>query len=142
MMRLALLAAVAVVAGAHDATAAVAAAKAAMGEVSWAEARCMLYAGADGAAQVRLVVEKLQRVLSELGLKFDDVVVLWNRCAHLDEIEEAVLMTRSRDFGLTRPLAEAVLEVVETDPNPAGAALEYIVVAKLPRALAEVRALA
>ena len=99
-------------------------------------------AGADGAAQVRLVVEKLQRVLSELGLKFDDVVVLWNRCAHLDEIEEAVLMTRSRDFGLTRPLAEAVLEVVETDPNPAGAALEYIVVAKLPRALAEVRALA
>lgn len=42
MMRLALLAAVAVVAGAHDATAAVAAAKAAMGEVSWAEARCML----------------------------------------------------------------------------------------------------
>ena len=40
MMRLALLAAVAVVAGAHDATAAVAAAKAAMGEVSWAEARC------------------------------------------------------------------------------------------------------
>ena len=78
----------------------------------------------------------------QLGLTFDDVVVLWNRCAHLDEIEEAVLMTRSRDFGLTRPLAEAVLEVVETDPNPAGAALEYIVVAKLPRALAEVRALA
>ena len=66
----------------------------------------------------------------------------WNRCAKLDEIEEAVLMTRSRDFGLTRPLAEAVLEVVETDPNPDGAALEYIVVAKLPRALAEVRALA
>ena len=51
-------------------------------------------------------------------------------------------MTRSRDFGLTRPLAEAVLEVVETDPNPGGAALEYIVVAKLPRALAEIRALA
>ena len=98
--------------------------------------------GADGAAQVRLVVEKLQRVLSELGLTFDDVVVLWNRCAHLDEIEEAVLMTRSRDFGLTRPLAEAVLEVVDSDPNPDGAALEYIVVAKLPRALAEVRALA
>ena len=69
-------------------------------------------------------------------------MLLWNRCAHLDEIEEAVLMTRSRDFGLTRPLAEAVLEVVETDPNPDGAALEYIVVAKLPRALAEVRALA
>ena len=98
--------------------------------------------GADGAAQVRLVVEKLQRVLSELGLTFEDVVLLWNRCAKLDEIEEAVLMTRSRDFGLTRPLAEAVLEVVETDPNPDGAALEYIVVAKLPRALAEVRALA
>ena len=85
---------------------------------------------------------KIFVVLSELGLTFDDVVLLWNRCAHLDEIEEAVLMTRSRDFGLTRPLAEAVLEVVETDPNPAGAALEYIVVAKLPRALAEVRALA
>lgn len=98
--------------------------------------------GVDGAAQVRLVVEKLQLVLSELGLTFDDVVLLWNRCAKLDEIEEAVLMTRSRDFGLTRPLAEAVLEVVATDPNPAGAALEYIVVAKLPRALAEVRALA
>ena len=97
--------------------------------------------GADGAAQVPLVVEKLQRVLSELGLTFDDVVLLWNRCAKLDEIEEAVLMTRSREFGLTRPLAEAVLEVVETDPNPAGAALEYIVVAKLPRTLAEVRAL-
>ena len=89
-----------------------------------------------------LVVEKLQRVIAELGITFDDVVLLWNRCAHLDEIEEAVLMTRSRDFGLTRPLAEAVLEVVETDPNPAGAALEYIVVAKLPRPLAEVRALA
>ena len=44
--------------------------------------------GADGAAQVRLVVEKLQLVLSELGLTFDDVVVLWNRCAKLDEIEE------------------------------------------------------
>ena len=99
-------------------------------------------AGADGAVQVRLVVEKLQLVLSELGLTFEDVVVLWNRCAKLDEIEEAVLMTRSRDFGLTRPLAEAVLEVVDSDPNPAGAALEYIVVAKLPRALAEVRALA
>ena len=52
------------------------------------------------------------------------------------------MMTRSRDFGLTRPLAEAVLEVVDSDPNPDGAALEYIVVAKLPRALAEVRALA
>ena len=96
----------------------------------------------DGAAQVRLVVEKLQRVIAELGITFDDVVLLWNRCAKLDEIEEAVLMTRSRDFGLTRPLAEAVLEVVDSDPNPRGAALEYIVVAKLPRALAEVRALA
>ena len=79
---------------------------------------------------------------ARVGLTFDDVVLLWNRCAKLDEIEEAVLMTRSRDFGLTRPLAEAVLEVVDSDPNPAGAALEYIVVAKLPRALAEVRALA
>ena len=45
-------------------------------------------------------------MLSELGLTFDDVVLLWNRCAKLDEIEEDVLMTRSRDFGLTRPLAE------------------------------------
>ena len=137
MMRLVLAAAAAVAAGAHDATAAVAAAKAAMGEVSWAEARCMLRKR----RIAFLVVEKLQRVLSELGLTFDDVVLLWNRCAKLDEIEEAVLMTRSRDFGLTRPLAEAVLEVVETDPNPDGAALEYIVVAKLPRALAEVQAL-
>ena len=105
-------------------------------------------------ARVRLIVDKeiasltrvkLWRLRASASLsprKFDDVVVLWNRCAHLDEIEEAVLMTRSRDFGLTRPLAEAVLEVVETDPNPDGAALEYIVVAKLPRALAEVRALA
>jgi enamine deaminase RidA (YjgF/YER057c/UK114 family) len=99
-------------------------------------------AGADGAAQVRLVVAKLQRVLAALGLTFDDVVVLWNRCARLDETEEDVLMKRSRDFDLPRPLAEAVLEVVETDPNPDGAAVEYIVVAKLPRSLAEVRSFA
>lgn len=99
-------------------------------------------AGADGAAQVRLVVAKLQRVLAALGLTFDDVVVLWNRCARLDEIEEDVLMTRSRNFDLPRPLVEAVLEVVETDPNPDGAAIEYIVVAKLPRSLAEVRSFA
>lgn len=99
-------------------------------------------AGADGAAQVPLVVEKLQSVLAALGITFDDVVVLWNRCANLDKIEEAVLMTRSRDFGLVRPLAESVLEIVEADPNPDGAAIEYIVVAKLPRSLAEVRSLA
>ena len=42
MMRLALVAAVAAVAGAHDATAAVASAHDAAGEVSWAEAKCML----------------------------------------------------------------------------------------------------
>jgi len=94
-------------------------------------------APADGAAQVRLVVEKLQRVLAELGATFDDVVLLWNRCAELDAIEEAVLMTRARDFGLTRPLAEAVLEIVDKDPNPApdgtASCIEYIVVAKLPR---------
>ena len=41
-----------------------------------------------------------------------------------------------------RAACGAVLEVVDSDPNPAGAALEYIVVAKLPRALDEVRALA
>ena len=42
MMRLALIATAAAVAGAHDATAAVAAAPVAVGEVSFAEARCML----------------------------------------------------------------------------------------------------
>ena len=42
MMRTALLATVAAVAGAHDAAEAVAAAPAAVGEVSWAEAKCML----------------------------------------------------------------------------------------------------
>ena len=42
MMRLTLLAAVAAVAGAHDATAAIASAHDAAGEVSWAEAQCML----------------------------------------------------------------------------------------------------
>ena len=42
MRRLTLLAAVAAVAGAHDAAPALAAAKTAVGEVSWAEAKCML----------------------------------------------------------------------------------------------------
>ena len=42
MRRLILLAAVAAVAGAHDAAAAVAGAHNAVGEVSWAEAQCML----------------------------------------------------------------------------------------------------
>ena len=41
-MRLTLLAAVAAVAGAHDAAAAIASAHEATGEVSWAEAQCML----------------------------------------------------------------------------------------------------
>ena len=42
MMRRVLLAAVAAVAGAHDAAAAIASAHDATGEVSWAEAQCML----------------------------------------------------------------------------------------------------
>ena len=42
MRRLTLLATAAAVAGAHDATAAVAAAPVAVGEVSWTEAQCML----------------------------------------------------------------------------------------------------
>ena len=42
MMRTVLVAAVAAIAGAHDAAAAVASAPAAVGEVSWAEAQCML----------------------------------------------------------------------------------------------------
>ena len=42
MRRLTLLAAVAAVAGAHDAAAAIASAHDAVGEVSWAEAQCML----------------------------------------------------------------------------------------------------
>ena len=42
MRRLTLLAAVAAVAGAHDAAAAVAATPVAVGEVSWTEAQCML----------------------------------------------------------------------------------------------------
>ena len=42
MRRLTLLAAVAAVAGAHDAAAALAGAPVATGEVSWAEAQCML----------------------------------------------------------------------------------------------------
>ena len=42
MMRLALVAAAATLAGAHDAAAAVANAHDAAGEVSWAEAQCML----------------------------------------------------------------------------------------------------
>ena len=42
MMRTALFATAAAVAGAHDATAAVAAAPVAVGEVSWTEAQCML----------------------------------------------------------------------------------------------------
>ena len=42
MMRNVLIAAAAAVAGAHDAAPALAAAKTAVGEVSWAEAKCML----------------------------------------------------------------------------------------------------
>ena len=90
----------------------------------------------DGAQQVELVIEKLCHVLEALGATFDDVVMLWNRCAELDKIEDAVLMSRA-EKGLTRPLAESVLEIVESDPNPrapdgTALAIEYIVVAQVP----------
>jgi len=91
----------------------------------------------DGAAQVNIVITKLCQVLGELGATFDDVVLIWDRVAHLDENEHAVLMTRS-ERGLTRPLAEAVLEIAPSDPNgnaPNGTpiVLEYIVVAQIPQ---------
>ncbi|EOD38918.1 hypothetical protein EMIHUDRAFT_423079, partial [Emiliania huxleyi CCMP1516] len=90
-----------------------------------------------GEEQVHLAIDKLLRVLSTLGATFDGVALLWNRVADLDAHEEAVLMSRARR-GLTRPLAEAVLEVADADPNshaPDGTplAIEYIVVAQVPR---------
>mmetsp|Transcript_159869 Transcript_159869/g.489046 ORF Transcript_159869/g.489046 Transcript_159869/m.489046 type:complete len:352 (+) Transcript_159869:69-1124(+) len=93
-------------------------------------------APADGSLQVNAAVTKLCGVLSALGATFDDVVLLWNRVENLDEHEDAVLMTRARR-GLTRPLAEAVLEVAPSDPNGAASdgsqvALEYIVAAQVP----------
>ena len=87
-------------------------------------------------AQVDAALTKLCDVLGELGARFDDVVLLWNRVADLDADEDAVLMTRSRR-GLRRPLAEAVLELAASDPNGAApdgtpVALEYICVAQMP----------
>ena len=70
MLRRVLIAAVAAVAGAHDAAAAVASAPTAAGEVSWAEARCMLrkrrIAFLGGGALEYIVVAKLPRALAEV----------------------------------------------------------------------------
>mmetsp|Transcript_96239 Transcript_96239/g.311990 ORF Transcript_96239/g.311990 Transcript_96239/m.311990 type:complete len:323 (-) Transcript_96239:123-1091(-) len=90
-----------------------------------------------GSEQVEAVIGKLLQVLNGLGATFEDVVLCWNRVSHLDEDEEAVLMTRSR-MGLHRPLAESVLEVVESDSNGLATdgtplQLEYIIVAQVPR---------
>eukprot|EP00415_Alexandrium_ostenfeldii_P002949 UN2949 len=91
----------------------------------------------DGEAQVHTVIDKLQHTLASMGAGFDNVILLWNRCAHLDRIENAVLMSRAKK-GLTRPLAEAVLEIVSSDPNPPApdgtpAAIEYVAVSHVPR---------
>lgn len=96
-----------------------------------------LSAPMSGVAQVETLLAKLPQVLGEVGASFDDVVLCWNRVADLDANEEAVLMTRSR-LGFTRPLAESVLEVTESDPvgcAPDGTPLviEYIVAAWVPR---------
>ena len=88
--------------------------------------------------QIQATVEQLLRVLQSLEADFSDVVVLWNRCMMLDEIEVSVLTTRAT-LGLRRALAESVLDVdAALDRNPMGAdgrpvALEYIVPAQVPR---------
>lgn len=88
----------------------------------------------DGKEQTKALLSNLNRVLEGLGATFDDVVLVWDRVLELDQHEEAVLMTRS-EVGLTRPVAECCIEVVE----PLGAAadgttlmLEYVVVAQVP----------
>ena len=61
MMRLALVAAAATLAGAHDAAAAVANAHDAAGEVSWSEAQCMLHYCLPG--PIDYALDELIRVL-------------------------------------------------------------------------------